>query len=166
MTVRYQVVAECAHATVDGPAGRMVQLLLKGALVPASAPQLRHLLDNGFVVAVGDEATGGVDASGIPSGAYDASVPQGLTTTPVEKSEEQRKAEANAAEKATVEAEVADGRSAAKAKLPEDGSAPDGRAAKDVRVEWLAGQGHDYDELMKQDDAALKDLVKQRSQQS
>jgi hypothetical protein len=80
--------------------------------------------------------------------------------------QEQRKADADAAEKAKADAEVADRRAAAKAKLPEDGSAPDGRASKDVRVEWLAGQGHDYDELMKQDDAALKDLVKQRSPQS
>lgn len=67
--------------------------------------------------------------------------------------------------KATVDAEVAEKRAAAKAKLPADGSAPDGRASKDVRVEWLTDQGYDYGELVKQDDAALKDLVKQRSQQ-
>ena len=67
ISAKYQVVAECAHATVDGPYGRMVQLLYKGALIPGDAPQLQHLLKNGFVVKVGDDETGGVDAAGIPS---------------------------------------------------------------------------------------------------
>lgn len=166
MAARYQVVAECAHVTMSTPSGRMLVLQLKGALVPADAPELPRLLDLGYVAKVGDDETGGVDASGIPAGAYDAEVPPAITTTPVTKSEEQRQAEADAGEKAAAEAEVAERRAAAKAKLPEDSSAPDGRAAKDVRVEWLAGQGYGYDELIKQDDAALKDLVKQRSQQS
>jgi hypothetical protein len=166
MAARYQVVAECAHVTMSTPSGRMVVLQLKGAMVPADAPELERLLDLGYVAKVGDDETGGVDASGIPAGAYAAEVPAAITSTPVAKSEEQRQADAEAADKANADAEVADRRAAAKAKLPEDGSAPDGRASKDVRVEWLAGQGHDYDELMKQDDAALKDLVKQRSPQS
>jgi hypothetical protein len=163
MGVRYQVVAECAHATVDGPTGRAINLLYKGALVPPDAPELPRLLDLGFVAKVGDEATGGVDAAGIPSGAYDTEVPTGVTTTPVEKTEEQKRAEAEAAEKAKVAGEVADKRAAAKAKLPEDGSAPDGRASKDVLVEYLAGKGYDYDELQKQDPAELKALAKQQS---
>lgn len=51
-------------------------------------------------------------------------------------------------------------RAAARAKLPADGSLPDGRAGKDVWVEWLAGRGYDYTELSKQDVADLKALAK------
>lgn len=160
MAGQYQVVAECAHATVDSPYGRMVQLLLKGALVPADAPQLPHLLANGFVVQVGGEETGGVDASGVPSGAYTEPVPPGLTTTPVEKTPEQRQADVDAAAKSKADAEVADRRAAARAKLPVDGSAPHGNASKEVWVEYLAARGYDYGELSKQDKADLVELTK------
>jgi hypothetical protein len=94
MAAQYQVVAECAHVTLDGPSGRFVTLLLKGALVPADAPELERLVRDGFVAKVGGDETGGVDASGVPAGAYTADVPPAVTTTPVAKSEEQRKADA------------------------------------------------------------------------
>jgi hypothetical protein len=160
MTTTYQVVAECAHVTLSTPTGRMNVLLLKGALVPADAPELERLLDLGYVAKVGGEETGGVDASGIPAGAYTSDVPAAVTSTPVEKSAEQRKADAEAAEKFKADADVADKRAAAKAKLPADGSAPDGRASKDVWVEYLAGNGYSYDELIKQDKADLVELAK------
>ena len=161
----YQVVAECAHATVTTPFGRSVMLLMKGAFVPADAPQLQHLLDNGFVAKVGDGETGGVDAAGIPAAAYDADVPAGVTTTPVEKSAEQKRAEVEANEKAKADVELAEKRAAAKAKLPADGSVPDGRASKDVFVEYLAarGYGYGYDELARQDKDELVKLTKQQS---
>jgi hypothetical protein len=157
MSNRYQVIAECAHATVNHPLyGRTQQLLLKGALVPAEAPELEHLLSVGMVAEVGDDATGGVNADGVPSGALEVQVPSGVTSTPVEVSEEAR--EAAARDKAV--AEVEERRAAAKAKLPEDGSLPDGRAGKDVWVEWLASKGYDFDELIKQEPAELKALAK------
>lgn len=169
----YQVVAECAHVTIDGPTGRAVNLLMKGAHVPADAPELKRLLADKFVAQVGSDDTGGVDAYGIPAGAYDADVPANLTTTPVEKSEEQLKAEADAAAKAKADAEeadkqakadaeLADKRAAAKAKLPTDGSAPDGRAAQAVWVEYLAGRGGNYDDLAKADKDELIKLAKQQ----
>jgi hypothetical protein len=65
------------------------------------------------------------------------------------------------AERDKADAELAEKRATAKAKLPEDGSAPDGRASKDVLVEYLAGKGYSYDELVKQDPAELKALAKQ-----
>jgi hypothetical protein len=64
------------------------------------------------------------------------------------------------ASKAKADAEVADKRAAAKAKLPSDGSAPHGNASKDVWVEYLAGRGYDYDELVKQDKSDLVELAK------
>jgi hypothetical protein len=160
MAAQYQVVAECAHVTMATASGRMLVLLLKGAIVPADAPELARLLDLGYVAKVGGDETGGVDAAGIPAGAYDADVPVAVTTTPVEKSEEQRKADAESAEKAKADAEVADRRAAAKAKLPADGSAPHGNAAKEVWVEYLAANGYDYAELIKQDKADLVGLAK------
>lgn len=62
--------------------------------------------------------------------------------------------------KAKADAELADKRAAAKAKLPADGSAPHGNASKDVWVEYLAGKGYLYDELVKQEPADLKALAK------
>lgn len=159
----YQVVAECAHASVNTPMGKTVVLLYKGALVPEDAPQLQHLLEIGSVVRVDQDETGGVNADGVPSGAIDGSVPPGVTSTPVEKSEEQKRAEAVADAKSKADPETAERRAAARAKLPEDGSVPDGRAGKDVFVEFLAGKGYDYDELVKQDKPELVELAKQPS---
>lgn len=160
MAVQYQVVAECAHVTVSTPSGRMQILQVKGALVPADAPELERLLDLGYVAEVGGDETGGVDAAGIPAGAYTADVPVAVTTTPVDRSQEQVKADVESAEKAKADAEVADRRAAAKAKLPADGSAPHGNASKDVWVEYLAVRGYDYAELVKQEPADLKALAK------
>ena len=153
---RYQVVAECAHATVHTMFGRTVTLLEKGALVPADTPNLKHLLDIGAVAEVGDEATGGVDADGVPSGAYDVTVPEGITSTPVPEDEE-RRAEA---EKAKADADLAAKRADAQSKLPADGSLPDGRAGKDVWVEYLVANGYDYDTVSGADKAELVDLGK------
>jgi hypothetical protein len=157
------VVAECAHVTVDSPYGRMQQLMMKGARVPADAPELKRLLEIGFVAKVGDEATGGVDATGTPSGAYDVEVPSGATSTPVAKTEEQRKAAQDAADKAKADAEVDEKRAAAKAKLPEGGAAPDGRAAQPVWVEYLVARGSRYEDVKDAEKADLVELAKQQS---
>jgi hypothetical protein len=71
---------------------------------------------------------------------------------------EQQSAAAEATANADRETEAR--RAAARAKLPADGSLPDGRASKDVWVEWLAGRGYAYDELVKQEPAELKALAK------
>lgn len=72
---------------------------------------------------------------------------------------EQQKAAVEATENADTELEAR--RAAAKAKLPGDGTLPDGRASKDVWVEFLARRGYAYDELVKQEPAELKALAKQ-----
>jgi hypothetical protein len=153
---KFQVVAECAHVTMSGPTGVAQHLLYKGALVPADAPELQRLLDEGYVARVGAQETGGVDASGVPAGAYGTQVPASITSTPVPVTAGQ----APGGEQPKADAELAEKRAAAKAKLPEDGSAPDGRAGKDVFVEYLAARGYDYDELTKQDKAELIELAK------
>jgi hypothetical protein len=166
----YQVVAECAHATVSGPTGRATTLLLKGALVPADAPELERLLREGYVAKVGDDATGGVDATGRPSGAYEVKVPAAITSTPVERTEEQRKADDEAAEKAKAaagkakaDAEADKKRADAKAKLPEGGAMPDGRQGQPVWVEYLVSKGSNYDDVKDVDKDELVRLAKQQS---
>lgn len=170
---RYQVVAECAFATVNTVQGRFQTLLYKGALVPDDAPELERLIGSGHVAKVGDEVTGGVNADGVPDGGLDGSVHEGLTTTPVEKSEEQVKAEREAAEKSAKEragrekadaeaAELAEKRAAAKAKLPADKSAPDGRASQAVWVEYLVSKGSRYEDVKDADKDELIKLAKQQ----
>ena len=65
-------------------------------------------------------------------------------------------------EKAKAETEVADKRAAAKAKLPADGSAPDGRAAQAVWVEYLVSKGSRYDDVKDADKADLQKLAEQQ----
>lgn len=166
MTAAYQVVAECCHVTVESPFGKSVQLLLKGALVPADAPQLQRLVEDGFVAKVGKDETGGVDAAGIPAAAYDADVPAGLTSTPVVKSDEQVRADREAADKAKADDEVSRKRAEAQAKLPPVGELPDGRASQAVWVEYHVRDGGNYDDLAKQDKTELVSLAQQRSSTS
>lgn len=165
MTV-YQIVAECAHVTVNDPLhGRTLQLLGKGALVPADAPELQRLLSIGYVAAVGDEETGGLNADGVPAGALQVEVPPGVTSTPVEVSEEQRQSAEKAladAEQAKTDAAVEERRAAARAKLPEGGAMPDGRAGKDVWVEWLVANGSRYEDVATADKADLIELARSR----
>lgn len=56
MTDLYQVIAECAHVTVDTPHGRVKTLVLKDAVVPGDAPEIKHLLDSGMIAKVGGDA--------------------------------------------------------------------------------------------------------------
>lgn len=59
------------------------------------------------------------------------------------------------------EPEVLARREAAKAKLPQDGSAPDGRASKDVWVEYAVTKGYSRSEVEKSDRDDIKALFKQ-----
>ncbi len=161
---RYQVLSEGVFAQTRDSQGLTWRLFEKGAIIPGGTENLKHLLECGYVVKVGDEATGGVDAAGVPSGAYDVRVPEGVTSTPVERTEEQRKADAEAAEKAAADAELESKREAARAKLPEDGSAPDGRAAQSVWVEYMVKtQDASYEDVKDATKADLIDLAKQQS---
>jgi hypothetical protein len=71
-----QVTSECAYVTVDTHVGRARQLLMKGAVFPADAPEARHLLDSGMAVLVGGDVTGGVDADGNPQAAVEGDAPK------------------------------------------------------------------------------------------
>lgn len=81
-----------------------------------------------------------------------------------ERIEAAKKADAEAADKSKADDDLAERRAVAQSKLPPNGGVPDGRASKDVLVEWLAAVGYSYNELSKQEPAELKALIKQRQQ--
>lgn len=170
----YQVVGECAHITEPTSMGPAKVLRYKGALVPADAPELKHLLDLGIVAKVGGDETGGVNADGVTTAEADgkAETPGARAAgEPDRKDAEQVMLEANAAgtgngsepsaeEKAA--AELAERRKTAQDKLAGINGVPDGRASKDVLVEYLVQQGGSYDDLVKADKADLAEMVKSR----
>jgi hypothetical protein len=67
------------------------------------------------------------------------------------------------ADKAKADADLAEKRAAAKAKLPADGSAPDGRLGQPVWVEYLVSKGSNYDDVQSVDKDQLVALAKQQS---
>lgn len=150
---QYQVVGHAAHATVDGPHGRIRTLLMRGALVPGDAPEVPHLLSVGLIApvgqAVGETApaptstavAGGTPGEGseTPAGSGQQAAPDGQSPGP--------------------DPEVEEKRAAARAKLPTDGTAPDGRAGQAVWVEYLVTKGYDYDALKNEEKDALRDLA-------
>jgi hypothetical protein len=58
---------------------------------------------------------------------------------------------------------LAEKRADARAKLAEMGGVPDGRSSQPVWVEYLAGKGGRYEDLVKADKADLQKLAKQQS---
>ncbi len=169
MADQYQVVGECAHVNVTGIGGvQAVQLLYKGAFLPEGVDpaRLKHLVDSGLVgkvdgepiapnAAIEQNPNTGESLVGTSShGQGDGSEGDGLNAG---LSEEQRQAQRKAADEA---AALEQKRAAAKAKLPADGSVPDGRAADAVFVEYLVARGYSRDEVEKASSADLKKLAK------
>ncbi|WP_045740875.1 hypothetical protein [Actinoplanes rectilineatus] len=178
----YQVVGECAHVEVQELGGtRSMQMLYKGAPVPAgvSADRLKHLLDNGLIAEMGATPIA-------PNAAVQQDPARGLDAVTVDvlrggKPEEPRTDPAlgaadriretvtdqGAIDKATepskADQELAEKRAAARAKLPDGGAEPDGRAGQAVWVEYLVGRGQDYDAVKDADKADLIKLAKQQS---
>lgn len=161
--VRYQVLSEGVFAQTRDSQGLTWRLFEKGALIGGDTTNLEHLLECRYVVKVGDDATGGVDADGRPSGAYDVQVPEGVTSTPTEKTEEQLRAEREAEANYRAAADLAEKRAAAQAKLPANNEEPDGRASQAVWVEYLVSQGSRYEDVKDATKADLIDLAKQQS---
>jgi hypothetical protein len=176
----YEVIAECAHVTVMEPGDISVtKLLYKGAPVPdgVEPKRLKHLIDSHLVAEVGKVPLApNASVSQDPAAGLDSVTRDLLTGKPAAERTVPSDVAAAVAEtavnegsvdKATIapgaEGEFAERRAAAKAKLPSDGSAPDGRASKDVLVEYLATKGYLFEELVKQEPAELKALVKQQS---
>ncbi len=161
MTTIYQITAECAYVTTDTATGRAKTLLYKGAFVPEGAPELKHLLDSGMVAKVGGDDETGINALGGlgvaesdqgAAGSVVSSTPDTGNTQPFFDPDAPAVREAE-------DAKVEKQRAAAREKLPADGSAPDGRAAEAVWVEYAVKQGFDYAEASKAGKAELQKLT-------
>ncbi len=170
MSARYQVISECAHVEVVDHSGvKATHLLYKGAFLPddVDPARLEFLVDGGFVApegkvalapnaAVEQDPRTGVDS--VTTGRL-----QGRSDAEVEAANRAAAEKAKAdADKVTADAEVAERRAAAQAKLPQDGSAPDGRASQEVWVEYLVKRGSNYDDVKDADKADLRALAEQQ----
>lgn len=141
----YKVVAECAHVVVDGG----IRLIYKGAPVPdgQTPERLKHLLDSKLIAPTGE----------VPVAPNSAVVPEGFATTGGERVRPEQPATQASPSDAS---EVDQRRAAAKAQLPEDGSAPDGRKSDAVFVEYLVAKGYAFEEASKASSAELRKLAK------
>jgi hypothetical protein len=147
---QYQVVGHCALGDTATDLGVSRVMLYRGAMLPGDvkAAQIAHLLDVNLIAKVPSAATGGVDATGA---AVHGEGKQAVQTA------------TGGAPGSTEDTEAAGKRAAAKAKLPTDGSAPDGRAGQDVWVEHAVVKGYSYDEASKLTKADLVELLKDKS---
>lgn len=134
----YKVVGECAHVKVDGG----LRLAYKGAPVPdgQDPKRLEHLLSTGLIAKV-DDADLAPNAAVV---ADEFATTGGQRVKPEVDSEQEQK------------------RAAAKAKLPTDGSAPDGRASHEVWVEYAVSKGLSREESEKASKDDLKAALAQK----
>jgi hypothetical protein len=171
-SAQYVVTGHCVSVDTFTDAGYQRVMFYRGQTLPADvrAEQIRHNLDVGLIAEVPGSADTGVDSAGAavadgeragdfqgePGERFDAAnsttTEQGVQNTP----------EDNTRQQAVDSTEAK--RAAARAKLPTDGSAPDGRASQAVWVEYHVTQGGNYDDLVKQDKAELIKLAQQRQQ--
>lgn len=146
MTDMYQVTAEAVFATVDTMVGKTRIIVYKGGLLAADAPEIGHLLASNMVqkVSSGDDTLStGLNADG---GLGEATPADEAPPPPIH----------TPADMVAVDAETERRRAEARAKLPADGSAPDGRAAEEVWVEFAVLQGLDRTEAEKAGKAELR----------
>jgi hypothetical protein len=159
---RYQVVGAAALLTQDSVTGPMTVHVYRGAVVgPGARPEeIRHNLSVGLLAEIPADGAAGVDAAGVPLVDGQRTVGGGEPGGP-----EQPAAPAPAVEPSKTDGEQAGDaaaarRDAARAKLPADGAAPDGRASKDVWVEYAVAAGYDRATVEATDRDEIKALFK------
>lgn len=181
MAEQYQVVGALAAFTVTDPEGNGQKITFyKGNMVPQGAPQaeIDHNLSVRLIAKVGGD-TEAIPAGTGPLGDGTSRPPEGnalaapvslqqapVAVSPAVATAEQVDAGTQVAAEQSAAAESAGAkRAAAQEKLAAlAGEAPDGRASKDVHVEYLATKGYSYEELVKQDKAELVEMTKQAQQ--
>jgi hypothetical protein len=149
---RYQVISACAIVPVLTADGEQLHTLFNPAVFEADPDHYRivHNVASGYIAEIGAKSQPGVDGAGVA--VVDGKRTDGADFgTPVTLNDPGRVNE------------VEQARSVAAAKLPEDGSAPDGRAGKDVWVEYLVRRGYDRGEVEKQEKPELQKLARQQS---
>jgi hypothetical protein len=151
-TKRYQVVSACAIVPVMTHDGEYLQTLYAGAGFDANPnhPRVAHNVESGYIAEVGAKAALGTDTAGVPMADDKRTAADGEPSEPVDLNDP------------GVVNEQQQARSAAAAKLPTDGSAPDGRASQAVWVEYLVSRGSRYEDIKDADRADLQKLAKQQ----
>lgn len=153
----YQVTGHMAGVKTMTTNGPMWITLYRGAILPADVTEdrIRHLLDVNLITEVPDGTLAGVDAAGVAV-AHGAAGPvppgQDSDSDGEDGDDEEPDDEVNG-DAATIQA-------AAKAKLPADGSAPDGRASKAVWVEYGVSKGYDRASLEAEEKPTIVALFK------
>jgi hypothetical protein len=148
---RYQVASACVLIPVAGADGLpVISTLYRGSVFEADPDNVRvvHNVDSRYIVEIDADATPGVDVVGEPPVENERAVGDGAASDPPPPGDGSRPGQAAT----DVEAK----RAAARAKLPTDGSAPDGRLGQDVWVEYAVSKGMDRAEAEK---ASKADLV-------
>ncbi len=165
MTDKYQVVGECAHVVVTDHTGvAAMNLLYKGAFIPDGVDEarLKHLIDTNLVAKVDGDPIA-------PNAAVDQDPRVGIPPL-VKPDNADDKADSDQLHPAVTEdqrqsqresAETEQKRADARAQLPTDGSAPDGRKSDAVFVEYLVGRGYDRAEVEKASGGDLRRLAKE-----
>ena len=187
MAEQYQVVGALADFTVVDDEGNTQKVTFyKGSPVPQGVPQpeIEHNLSVKLIAKMGSPEEA-IPAMVGPVGTETQRAPEGnALATPVDRvmapapsspqvaTEEQISAgTVVATEQATADSQQQDATAARRAAAQEKltalgGEAPDGRAGKDVHVEYLTSKGLSYDELVKLDKPELVEMTKQESQKS
>ena len=178
MAEQYQVVGALAAFTVsDAEGGAQKLTFYKGNMVPQGVPQneIEHNLSVKLIAKVGGDAE--IPAMTGPLGDGTSRPPEGnaladpvpldrapTVVSPAVATTEQVEAGTGVAlEQATgttSQSSVDAKRAAARAKLPTDGSEPDGRASQAVGVEYLVARGSRYDDVKDADKTDLQKLAK------
>ncbi len=141
MADQYQLTADCAYLTTETATGRAKVLAYRGAYIAPDAPELKHLLDSGMAAKVGDGGGFGLNAEGgLGAAETPAEGPRSVVSATVPTTD---------TVSTSADADAERRQAAARAKLPSDGSAPDGRASEDVWVEYAVARGMDRDEASK-----------------
>ncbi|RKR92787.1 hypothetical protein BDK92_7267 [Micromonospora pisi] len=160
MSAQYRVTAAVVVVTAITAHGPALSYVYRDAFVPAEAKpaEIRHLLRRGMIERVGRSAppVAAPPAEAKPDEAKPDEVPADAPdSAPV--------AEPNGTGDAAQQAVPFDDpdRAAARAKLPDDGALPDGRAAHAVWIEAAVARGYAYEAAAASSKDELRDLLKQ-----
>jgi hypothetical protein len=167
-TKRYQVVSAAVIVPVDRGDGPVIHTLYRGMVFDGDPTNVRvaHNAESGYIVEIGADAVAGVDAAGTPLVDDKPTVGDGNPGDPVPTfdpgvvNEQAHRAVAQAGDEQAKADAVEAKRAAAAAKLPADGSAPDGRAATEVWVEYAVRQGYDRETVEKSSKDDIRALFK------
>jgi hypothetical protein len=162
---QYQVVGPIAYATTDTARGPTKLAYYRGSLLPEGTKptQIEHLMSVGLIEPWAATPSAVATEPVQPAGASDPAA-AGAVVTGVEAGDgpavvqDDTTGDSGPAEQGDgddVEAKRAD----ARAKLPADGSKPDGRAGQAVWAEWLVSKGYDYGQVARADKKELVELA-------